>query len=444
MRSIVPKTLTLLFLFLATLPLSAQKGIEDGSKFGHNEDSVNCRKNLSLYRTYYDQENYEMALDFWRPAFFECPASSANLHLHGITMFKTLYAQTSDKAYIDSMNMVYDARIKYFGREGYNEARRGMDLWSFGQNGDPDLLQASYNSFEKAVELDGRNTDPNTLTLFMGVTQKLFDMGVFNNGDVITNYGKVMDIIEPRIAAANKSADIGARDNIDMIFKAGGAADCDGLINYFTGRIKETPDDVELLKKVLSLLDDASCTESDLYFAAAESLYEHEKSATSAAHLAQMNFDRGQMDRAEHYFKEAISLEEEPTLKSSYYTKLAAIRLSAKDNRAARDFARQAIELNPESGTPYMIIGNAYAGVKVSDDEFENQAVYWVAVDYFQKAKQVDPSLTSNVSEYISTYSGIFPTKTECFFRSITEEGTAYRVGGWINETTTVRFRKES
>jgi tetratricopeptide (TPR) repeat protein len=229
-----------------------------------------------------------------------------------------------------------------------------------------------------------------------------------------------------------------------MIFKSGGAADCDGLINYFTGRIKEAPDDIELLKKVLSLLDDASCTESDLYFAAAESLYEHEKSATSAAHLAQMNFDRGQLARAEHYFKEAISLEEESTRKSSYYTKLAAIRLNEKDNRAARDYARQAIELNPESGTPYMIIGNAYAGQKISDDEFENQAVYWVAVDYFQKAKQVDPSLASNVNEYISTYSGIFPTKTECFFRSITEEGDAYKVGGWINETTTVRFRKES
>ena len=90
-----------------------------------------------------------------------------------------------------------------------------------------------------------------------------------------------------------------------------------------------------------------------------------------------------------------------------------------------------------------MIIGNAYAGSKISDDAFDNQTVYWVAVDYFLKAKQVDPSLASNVGEYISTYSAIFPTKTECFFRSITEEGVPYTVGGWINETTTVRFRKE-
>lgn len=444
MRSILSKTLTLLFLSLATLSLTGQKGIEDGSKYGHGEDSINCLKNLSLYRTYYDQENYNMALNFWRSVFNECPSSSANMHLHGIAMFKTLYAETSEKAYIDSMNIVYDARIKYFGREGYNEGRRGMDLWSFGQDGDLELLQESYNAFEKSIELDGSNTAPNTLTLFMGVTQKLFDLGVLNNGDVIANYGKIMNIIEPRITAANKSADIAARDNVDLIFKSGKAADCDGLINYFTGRIKETPDDVDLLKKVLSLLDDAYCTESDLYFATAESLYNHEKSATSAAHLAQMNFNRNQMSRAEHYYKEAIELEKESTLKSSFYTKLAAIRLGAKDNRTARDYARKAIELNPSSGTAYMFIGNAYAGTKISDDDFENQAVYWVAVDYFQKARQMDPNLESNVRDYITTYSGFFPTKSECFFRSITEEGTSYHIGGWINETTTVRFRKEN
>lgn len=444
MRSILPKTLTMLFLSLATLSLMSQKGIEDGSKYGHGEDSINCRKNLSLYRTYYDQDNYDMALSFWRQAFNECPASSPNLHLHGLTMYKTLYAQTSEKAYIDSMNIVYDARIKYFGRAGYNEGRRGMDLWSFGQDGDLELLQASYDACEKSIELDGSNSDPKVLTLYMGVTQKLFDLGVLNNGDVITNYGNIMNLLEPRIAAAGKQEDIEERDNVDLIFKSGGAADCDGLVNYFSEKVKERPDDVELLIKVLNLLDNASCTESDLYFSAAESLYKHEKSATSASHLAQMNFNRGQMDRAEHYYKEAIELELEPTLKSSYYTKLAAIRLGDRDNRTARDYARKAIELNPASGIPYMIIGNAYAGSKISDDEFENQAVYWIAVDYFQKARQIDPNLDSNVREHIATYSSVFPTKTECFFRSITEEGTSYHVGGWINENTTVRFRKEN
>jgi len=446
MRSILPKVVSVVFLSVLMLPLFGQKGIDDGSKYGHNEDSVNCRKNMSLYKTYYDQRNYQMALSFWRLAFNECPLSSNNLHLHGIRMYKALYAETSDRAYVDSMNMVYDARIKYFGEEGKNEGRRGMDLWELGQDGDKDFLLASYEALSKSVEIDGEAADANTMVVLMGVTQKLYDLGVFANDqkvNIIINYGNLMDILDARISRVRRPADVDARTNIEMIFKAGGAVDCDGLINYFTPKIKAAPEDVDLLKKVLGLLQSTGCTDSDLFYTSAENLYKFEKSSMAAYHLAEMNFSKGQSSKAEYYYNEAVNLETDPLAKSSYYTKLAAIRLGDKDNKAARDYARKAIDMNPENGTAYMIIGNAYAGVKISDDDFENQTVYWVAVDYFIKAKQVDPGLASNVNEYISTYSQVFPTKTECFFRSMTEEGVSYSVGGWINETTTIRFRKE-
>lgn len=443
MRSSLPKVVSVVFLSVLMLPLFGQKGIEDGSKYGHGEDSVNCRKNGSLYRTYYDQRNFPMALTFWRQAFNECPMSSNNLHLHGINMFKALYAETSDKAYIDSMNMVYDARIKYFGDEGKNEGRRGIDLYRFGQDGDKELLQSSYEALKKSIDLEGKNSDYNVMTAYMGVTQKLFDLSIMDTELVITNYGLVMDILDARIAVANRNSDIEARANIDMIFKAGGAADCNGLSSYFAPKVKQSPEDVTLLKKVLGLLQDANCTESDLYYTAAENLYKFEKSAVAAYHLATMNFDRKLTGKAEFYYKEAIELEGDAALKSSYYTKLAAIRLNEKDNRTARDYAKKAIELNPENGTAFMLVGNAYAGIKISDDIFENQTVYWVAVDYLLKAKQIAPDLSENVNDYISTFSGFFPTKTECFFRSMTTEGESYTVGGWINETTTIRFRKE-
>ena len=68
MKARLHKTITVIFLSFLVLPLFGQKGIEDGSKYGHGEDSANCRRNLSLYKTYYDQQNYDMALNFWRKA----------------------------------------------------------------------------------------------------------------------------------------------------------------------------------------------------------------------------------------------------------------------------------------------------------------------------------------------------------------------------------------
>ena len=58
----------------------------------------------------------------------------------------------------------------------------------------------------------------------------------------------------------------------------------------------------------------------------------------------------------------------------------------------------------------------------------------------FVKAKQVDPSVAGKANEYIERYSPHFPTKDEAFFRDITA-GKSVKVGGWINETTTARFR---
>ena len=67
------------------------------------------------------------------------------------------------------------------------------------------------------------------------------------------------------------------------------------------------------------------------------------------------------------------------------------------------------------------------------------KAIYWVAVDKFVKAKQVDPSLADKADKNISTYSTYFPNKEEAFFHGV-KEGDKFKVECWINETTTARF----
>ena len=51
------------------------------SKWGN--DSINCITNLSLYREYYKQKNYEDALKPWRWSFLNCPRSSGNIYKNG-------------------------------------------------------------------------------------------------------------------------------------------------------------------------------------------------------------------------------------------------------------------------------------------------------------------------------------------------------------------------
>jgi hypothetical protein len=102
----------------------------------------------------------------------------------------------------------------------------------------------------------------------------------------------------------------------------------------------------------------------------------------------------------------------------------------------------EAIRLNPNYGAPYMLIGNMYAATAASvypDDPVLRKTVYYAAVDKFQKARQVDPSVAENANKFISTYSQYFPTKEEVFMHPNLNEGQPFTVGGWIGERTTVR-----
>lgn len=110
-----------------------QKGVEDGSKYGHGEDSIRCIKNLSLYDQYYRQKNFEDALPYWRIVYNECPKATKNIYIHGINMYKNLMNRSAGNevliySYLDTIMIIYDQRIKYFGQEGYVLGRKARDF----------------------------------------------------------------------------------------------------------------------------------------------------------------------------------------------------------------------------------------------------------------------------------------------------------------------------
>ena len=69
------KMLVLVQLLLAsTISVSAQD-------FGADPDK--CKENLSLYREYYKQKNYQDALIGWRWVFANCASSTKNIVING-------------------------------------------------------------------------------------------------------------------------------------------------------------------------------------------------------------------------------------------------------------------------------------------------------------------------------------------------------------------------
>lgn len=434
--------LTGLLLSLTTLALQAQNGVATGTPFGRGEDSTRCLRNTSLYSTYYDNKDYNMALQFWRPVFNECPGSSKNTYIKGETMFKDFFRKTGNKAYIDTVMMILDQRTKYFNEEHANNLRKAFALYEFGGN-DPEYAKKCYDLIKGVMDQSPQSFDHTYSSLYMAITAKCYALKLIEAPEVINAYSQSMKVVDSQLSRKPDDARYNeARKNIDAVFRSSGAASCENLEHLFTASVENNQSDTAMLRKVITLLTETGCRESELYYKASTNLYRAFPSASSAAQLAEMNLARKKYNEAEKYYTEAIELETDNLVKSGLLTKLATLELTSDSKQAARDFAKAAYSLDPTNGNALFIIAEAYAGTRIGE-AFENQTVYWVVVDYLIRARNTDPTLKEQVDERIAIYSRLFPTKEEAFFRSLVEEGAPYQVGGWINESTTIRFRKE-
>jgi hypothetical protein len=78
--------------------------------------------------------------------------------------------------------------------------------------------------------------------------------------------------------------------------------------------------------------------------------------------------------------------------------------------------------------------------------EAQDRVVYWLIIDYLNKAKQQDPSVASTVNRQLPNYEAVTPSTEDKFFTLSLENGQKLTIDGslmscysWINETVTVR-----
>ena len=166
--------------------------------------------------------------------------------------------------------------------------------------------------------------------------------------------------------------------------------------------------------------------------------------AENAQLLAALYLKRDNYTQAIEFLNQAIGLEKTDSLKASYYHDIGFIYChKLKQYAQARTNANEAIKHRHNWGNPYILIGDAYASSSASfgGDSFTNAAVFWAAVDKYYKAKSIDPEVEKLANQKIAYYSNYFPKNEDSFMQGYSN-GASYKVGGWINETTTVRVRK--
>lgn len=417
-----------------------------------NQDFTN---ELSLYTEFYRQGDYNSALPHWKNIYNKYPKSHPNLYIQGSKMYQDFIekAKTPEEKEknLQELMKIYDKRAKNFGDKGYVLGRKGYDWFKYKMDenleGDrhKEALKTGYEWIAESVNEQGNKTEAPVLVLLMQTSRSLFQMGELPKETVVNNYDKCNSIIN-HVIANEKDAERVSRFKetqpyIEDIFGKSGAADCEALVNIFTPQFEEKGNDVAFIKTMLGRLRRAKCDESELFSKATEKLYQLEPSAEAAFNMAHRYLKLDDITKAKEYYKQAMEQENNKELLATYYYEYATV-LYAKENAysEARNYARKALEAKQGYCDAYMLIGDIYVAASRSfgNSNLEKSAIFWLAVDYYTKARGSD-DCAMEAAQKISDYRKHYPNKEDAFMEGL-QAGQTYKVEGWINETTTVRF----
>ena len=313
-----------------------------------------CKRNYSIYKGFLDNEEFEDAYIPWRLTLKDCPTFSKNLYTHGVKMLRYFIENETDiirkEGLIDSLLMLYDMRIKYYGNnpkypEAYILGEKGIDLLKYRK----DDVETGYDILSRSIDGWGNNSKPHVIITFMNVTSHLSRTGLIDKETVLENFSKCMEIIEYHLELnPGNKAYLLAKSETEKNFTKSGAIDCESLIDLFEPKYNENPDDIDLLKKINSFLIRNNCTDSEFFLKVTESLYKFEPSSRIAHSIAQRFMIKEDHLKALEYLESAIKIETTLLDKAVYFYEMAQLLYLYKaDYSAARELARKAIEINP-------------------------------------------------------------------------------------------------
>jgi len=422
-----------------------------------------CVMNVSLFHEAVKNKMYADAYNPWWSVYTTCPNANKSIYSDGAKIVEALYQATSDPAEKERLAKLavemQDKRIKYFGTDpkyptAYILGEKGLAYMDF--YGETKLAEAR-EGLQQSVTGMGGSSKIMVLVKLVDASYALYKQDPNGKAEqFIADYELASTYLgEQASNTNNKNAEIAGKqkDYVDNIFAVSGAADCSKLDEIYAAAVKENLQNLDMLTKIAKLYKRVRCTESDVYFAACEAAHKLQPTDESAAGCASMAAKKGDYEQAVSYYDQAIKLamvEDELEDVADYqYNAAFYCYNNLKKYPEARKYALasiatlQGLGITKGQGRSYIIIGMCYAATQLYPQDAKgrilNKTVYWAAVDKFAKAKQIDPSVEAQASEFISSYSKYYPTKEERFDLPNEFSGSTYYVGGWIGETTTIR-----
>ncbi len=402
------------------------------------DDRATAEEKNALYTDNFKQGNYRLAADHLSWLLRNAPDLNKSIYINGVKIYDGLATEESDNAkkiiYQDSVLLLYDLRIKYFGEEGSVLNRKAYDAYKY-YKGDNDRYDELYTLFKSTFELNGNKVMDINLLPYMDVVRRYKVSG----GNITDE--EVLDRYEEIVVITNYKIDQGKNvdrlkvvlDNVNELLVSTIDVDCDFVENTLGPKLKQEPDNLKLAKNILRLGFAGKCMDSDAFIEGAKVVQKHEPEYGLAKLIGQTAASKKDFETAIEYLEESVDLTDDNTKKGDSYYSLAVIQSNMDRKVSARDYARKAVAVDPTKKEAYKLIGNLYFNsfneCKKGQNPVHDKAVYIAAYEMFRLAGD---------GEGMSRAKGQFPTMEEIFTWDM-HEGDNYKVGCWINESVSIQ-----
>ncbi len=429
-----------------------------------------------VYRDHMKLKDYAGAFENWKIAYELAPAADGNRHSHftdGAKIYKNLLKNETDsdkqQEYRENIVRLYDEAIGCYEAKvitpkcktdecieqkvGYLMGRKAYDMYYTVKSPAAENLDAFDQSMMKA----GNKSEYLVLIPTAKLVVKLFKDGGISPEKARELYQRMESISEHNIENNKKYGEKfkehwpSAKQTYKTI--ESDIFDCE----YFKQELKPgydaEPSSPVVLKHFISTLKKQNCDPNDpllkeleqkwtKYAVAENARLQKELEQSNPAIRANRLYKDGDYNGALKSYQEAISMEADPEKKASYLFSSASIKgRKLKKYAEARATAREAANLRPNWGRPYMLIGDLYAtSARNCGDSWNQRLAILAAMDKYSYAKSIDSEVALEAQEKLNRYYSSMPSGEDSHMRGV-KKGQSVKVGCWIGETVKVRFR---
>ncbi len=435
---ISPALLAVTFLCIGALPTAMQAVAQEGPT--DQEKAIH----YSLYYEDFKNGNYEGALPNLRwilahsPEFQGRRKTDKNFE-RAIKAYEEIgMAQEDDeirRAYLDSALVMFDVAVPTLQDKGVE-----IDVFEWTRNKGTFILKHQDDLEDHVGEI-------------AGLFRKIFELDPARTQLFYLEY-----VIRDCIANEDKQCAIDFMTEIER--KAGDNAEIMARINEFRGalftspeeriafleqKLEKTPDDLDIITELFELYEQEKYR--DKMYEMGARLQQMKPDPRIYRILAKMRLDDGDADEAIKMYEQSLAMPGGKDAAREVYYNIGIAHQQEGRLSKARVAFRKALQIDPSYGMALIGIGDLYVSSVANCGSFEREdrTVYWLATDYFERARDQDPSVSRMANQRIRSIRRSFPDQEALFFKgwnpgdSFTIDGSLGSCYAWIGETTRVR-----